>query len=83
MRIDRSSYRKNFLLIIIFLLFLSVSLIIALFLGYNLINKYVAKVHKASLKDEVVGKAFLYVMGLLKPPTSLFHPRIFWRVMKA
>lgn len=51
--------------------------------GINLINKYVAKVHKASLNDEVVGKAFLYVMGLLKPPTSLFHPRIFWRVMRA
>lgn len=51
--------------------------------GINLINKYVAKVHKASLSDEVVCKAFLYVMGLLKPPTSLFHPRIFWRVMKA
>ncbi len=52
-------------------------------LGINLINKYVAKVHKASLSDEVVCKAFLYVMGLLKPPTSLFHPRIFWRVMRA
>lgn len=51
--------------------------------GINLINKYVAKVHKASLGDEVVCKAFLYVMGLLKPPTSLFHPRIFWRVMTA
>jgi hypothetical protein len=51
--------------------------------GINLINKYVAKVHKASLSDEVVCKAFLYVMGLLKPPTSLLHPRIFWRVMKA
>lgn len=41
MRIDRTSYRKNFLLIVIFLVFLSVSLIIALFLGYNLIKKYV------------------------------------------
>lgn len=41
MRIDKSSYRKNFLLIIIFLVFLSVSLIIALILGYNLIRKYV------------------------------------------
>ncbi|MFN8348728.1 MAG: FAD-dependent monooxygenase [Spirosomataceae bacterium] len=51
--------------------------------GISLINKYVAKVHKASLSDEVVCKAFLYVMGLLKPPTSLFHPRIFWRVMTA
>lgn len=51
--------------------------------GINLINKYVAKVHKASLKDAVVCGAFLHVMGLLKPPTSLFHPLIFWRVMRA
>lgn len=49
--------------------------------GINFINKYVAKIHKASLKDEVVCKAFLHVMGLLRPPTSLFHPRILWRVM--
>ncbi|MFN8352845.1 MAG: FAD-dependent monooxygenase [Spirosomataceae bacterium] len=51
--------------------------------GINLVNKYVAKIHKASLKDEIVCKAFLHVMGLLRPPTTLFHPRIFWRVMTA
>jgi 2-polyprenyl-6-methoxyphenol hydroxylase-like FAD-dependent oxidoreductase len=47
------------------------------------INKYVGRVHRASLKDEVVCKAFLKVMSLLEPPTSLFHPRILWRVMRA
>ena len=41
MRIDKSNYRKNFLLIIIFLIFLSVSLVVALILGYNLTKKYV------------------------------------------
>jgi 2-polyprenyl-6-methoxyphenol hydroxylase-like FAD-dependent oxidoreductase len=49
----------------------------------NFINKYVARVHKAALSDEVVCGAFLKVMGLLKPPTSLFHPKILWRVLTA
>lgn len=47
------------------------------------INKYVSRVHRATLKDEVVCRAFLKVMSLLAPPTSLFHPRILWRVMRA
>lgn len=51
--------------------------------GIDFINKYVARVHQATLKDEVVCKAFLKVMSLLEPPTSLFHPRILWRVMRA
>lgn len=51
--------------------------------GIDFINKYVARVHQATLKDEVVCEAFLKVMSLLEPPTSLFHPRILWRVMRA
>ena len=47
------------------------------------INKYVSRVHRATLTDEVVCRAFLKVMSLLAPPTSLFHPRILWRVMRA
>jgi 2-polyprenyl-6-methoxyphenol hydroxylase-like FAD-dependent oxidoreductase len=47
------------------------------------INKYVSRVHRATLKDAVVCRAFLKVMSLLAPPTSLFHPRILWRVMWA
>jgi 2-polyprenyl-6-methoxyphenol hydroxylase-like FAD-dependent oxidoreductase len=47
----------------------------------KLINKYVTLVHKATLKDQVVCDAFLKVMSLLKPPTSLFHPKIAWRVL--
>lgn len=49
--------------------------------GIKLINKYVTQVHKATTKDEVVCGAFLKVMGLLKPPISLFHPKMLWRVM--
>ena len=51
--------------------------------GVDFINKYISRVHKATLKDEVVCKAFLKVMSLLEPPTSLFSPRIVWRVMRA
>jgi len=51
--------------------------------GTGIINKYVSLVHKATLKDKVVCEAFLKVMSLLKPPASLFHPKIVWRVMTA
>lgn len=50
--------------------------------GTDFINAYVARVHRASHRDPVVCKAFLNVMNLLKPPTSLFHPRILWRVLQ-
>jgi 2-polyprenyl-6-methoxyphenol hydroxylase-like FAD-dependent oxidoreductase len=51
-------------------------------IGIGIINRYIYKVHKATLKDEIVCKAFLEVMSLLKPPASLFHPKILLRVMK-
>ena len=51
--------------------------------GTDLINRYVTKVHQATLHDEVVGMAFLRVMNLMAPPQSLFHPRILWRVLRA
>ena len=51
--------------------------------GIKLINNYVARMHIATTKDEVVCGAFLKVMGLLKPPASLFHPKILWKVMRA
>jgi 2-polyprenyl-6-methoxyphenol hydroxylase-like FAD-dependent oxidoreductase len=50
--------------------------------GIDFINQYVAKVHRATLHDEVVGRAFLKVMNLMEPPTSLFYPRILWRVLR-
>lgn len=50
--------------------------------GIDLINRYVGRVNRATHHDEVVGAAFLNVMNLLAPPTSLFHPRILWRVLR-
>lgn len=51
--------------------------------GTDLINRYVARVHRATLQDEVVCLALLRVMNLMAPPPSLFHPRIMWRVWRA
>jgi 2-polyprenyl-6-methoxyphenol hydroxylase-like FAD-dependent oxidoreductase len=51
--------------------------------GINIINKYVAQVHRATLEDEEVCAAFLKVMALLEPPTTLLSPKIIWKVLKA
>ena len=50
--------------------------------GVDFINGYVNRVHRASHHDEVVYTAFLKVMNLMAAPTSLFHPRILWRVLR-
>lgn len=47
----------------------------------GLINAYMAKVNQATHHDTVVYGAFLRVLNLLAPPTSLFHPKILWRVL--
>jgi 2-polyprenyl-6-methoxyphenol hydroxylase-like FAD-dependent oxidoreductase len=49
----------------------------------DLINAYMKKVNQATHHDTVVYGAFLRVLNLLAPPTSLFHPRILWRVLTA
>jgi len=49
--------------------------------GVDLINAYVTKVHQATHHDTVVYTAFLNVMNLMAAPTSLFHPKILWRVL--
>ena len=51
----------------------------AVFMGFN---RYVAKVHQATLYDPVVCLALLKVMNLMAPPPSLFHPKIVWRVLR-
>ncbi|MFZ1753703.1 MAG: FAD-dependent monooxygenase [Caldilineaceae bacterium] len=51
--------------------------------GVDLINRYVAAVHRATRFDEEVGRAFLKVMNLLEPPTSLMKPGMMWRVWQA
>jgi 2-polyprenyl-6-methoxyphenol hydroxylase-like FAD-dependent oxidoreductase len=50
--------------------------------GIDFLNRYVARVHRATLHDEVVGLAFLKVMNLMAPPASLFHPRLLWRALR-
>lgn len=51
--------------------------------GIKITNKYVSLVHRATIKDEVVCKAFLKVMGLLQPPLALISPKIIWRIVRA
>lgn len=51
--------------------------------GVDLLNRYVAMVHRATLVDETVGRAFAAVMNLMAPPTSLMAPRILLRVLRA
>lgn len=48
----------------------------------DLLNAYIAKVHKATHRDTVVYAQFLRVVNLMAPPLSLTSPGIFWRVMK-
>ena len=50
-------------------------------LGITLLNRYLARLHRATLHDRVVTAAFIRVMHLIDPPTSLFHPQIIWRVL--
>jgi hypothetical protein len=51
--------------------------------GVDLINRYISWVHRATLRDQVVAEAFFKVANLMAPPTSLFHPRVVWRVLTA
>ncbi|MDX1548442.1 MAG: FAD-dependent monooxygenase [Rhodothermales bacterium] len=48
----------------------------------DLLNRYVARVHRATHHDPVVYAQFLRTMNLKTPPRSLLHPRIAWRVFR-
>jgi 2-polyprenyl-6-methoxyphenol hydroxylase-like FAD-dependent oxidoreductase len=50
--------------------------------GTALVNRYLTRVHRATHHDEVVSRTFLRVANLLEPPSSLFHPRLMWRVLR-
>ncbi len=65
---DRSNYKKNFVLIVSFLVLISISLIIVLFLGFSLARKYVES-EFSSLKIEVMEKS-------LEPYNNLFQNQI-------
>jgi 2-polyprenyl-6-methoxyphenol hydroxylase-like FAD-dependent oxidoreductase len=49
--------------------------------GTDLINAYIARVHRATIHDPVICRAFMRVMHLLAPPASLFHPQIVVRAL--
>jgi 2-polyprenyl-6-methoxyphenol hydroxylase-like FAD-dependent oxidoreductase len=51
--------------------------------GTNLINRYVALVHRATQRDPVIYRQFLKVMHLIAQPTSLMQPHIMLRVLRA
>lgn len=51
--------------------------------GIDLLNRYVAMVHRATLVDPEVCRAFLKVMNLFEPPASLMAPGILLRVIRA
>ena len=46
----------------------------------NLINWYMAKLHRAAHKDRDLSLAFHHVANLLDPPPSVMHPRLAMRV---
>lgn len=50
--------------------------------GTDFVNWYTAHVHAASHVDPVVCRAFYDTMNLLKPPASLFAPRIALRLLR-
>jgi 2-polyprenyl-6-methoxyphenol hydroxylase-like FAD-dependent oxidoreductase len=51
--------------------------------GIDLLNRYVAAVHRATLVDPEAGRAFAKVMNLMAPPTSLMAPGMMVRVWRA
>lgn len=45
------------------------------------LNWYVDRLHVAARRDPVVSVAFLKVINMLQPPSSLLHPPLVWRVV--
>jgi hypothetical protein len=46
------------------------------------VQHYLDRVLATMPYSSTVAEAFLYVQNMLKPPTSLFHPKIMWQVLK-
>jgi 2-polyprenyl-6-methoxyphenol hydroxylase-like FAD-dependent oxidoreductase len=51
-------------------------------LRLRILNAYLARLHRASTVDTVVGETFLKVANFLIPPQSLISPRLLWRVWR-
>lgn len=50
--------------------------------GTDLINGYLSRLLRSAHTDGVLRDAFGRVLMMERPPTTLFHPRIVWRVLK-
>jgi 2-polyprenyl-6-methoxyphenol hydroxylase-like FAD-dependent oxidoreductase len=48
----------------------------------RLIQRYLDRVLHTMPHNPTVAEAFYHVQNMLKPPTSLFHPRILWQVLR-
>jgi 2-polyprenyl-6-methoxyphenol hydroxylase-like FAD-dependent oxidoreductase len=51
--------------------------------GTDLVNVYVARLHRSTLHDAVTTRAFYEVMHMVRPPAALFAPGIVGRVLGA
>src|SRR5271170_882880 len=68
MKSEKHIYRKNFSLIIVFLVLISVTFVIALFVSYNLNAKYV--------ENEFASKKIDVMEQTIKPYNDLFQNKI-------
>jgi 2-polyprenyl-6-methoxyphenol hydroxylase-like FAD-dependent oxidoreductase len=50
--------------------------------GTDVINSYLSRLRQKAHNDEVLRDVFGRVLMMERPPMTLFHPRIMWRVMK-
>ncbi len=50
--------------------------------GTGLINRYVTEVHKATLHDPEMTRAFMQVITMTHPPKTLFRPKVVLKVIK-
>jgi len=50
-------------------------------LGWRLLNSYVGRLFRVAHRDAAVANAYLRVVSMTAAPSSLFHPRIAWRVL--
>lgn len=49
----------------------------------KLVERYFGKLSRVMNQDPVLFKAFVQVLNLVKSPTSLLHPGLIWRVIRA
>lgn len=50
--------------------------------GTDLTNRYISRLLRRSHDDRVLREAFVRVLMMERPPTTLFSPHILWRVLK-